>query len=414
MQAFIPLVRSCYMEIEHFVAQENMQAHSTFASSCYNHGMKVTIDAQTRTFVRFWLVPVGLLIAGLAVYSARTALIILGTALFLALALNAPVSRLAKFLPGNSRVLPTAISFIVVVVLLGAFLFLAVPPIIEQTAKFIQTVPDLINSAREQWHGLNGLIDRYHLHAQVDQATASIQHSATGWASHVGGNIVSGIGSLLGFVTATILVLVLSFLMLIEGPGLMQRLWSLYSDLDRRDLHHNIVHRMHAVVSGYVTGQLTVSGLDGFFAGLAVFILSLFFNVPSNLAIPTAAIMFILSLIPMFGATIGGVLVTGLLAFNDYRAALVYIVFFVVYQQIENNFISPTVQSKRLELSALTILASVTIGLYLFGVVGGIISIPIAGCIKVLIDSYLEKTKLERKKSERPLAKLARAVKDSD
>jgi predicted PurR-regulated permease PerM len=124
--------------------------------------------------------------------------------------------------------------------------------------------------------------------------------------------------------------------------------------------------------------------------------------------------MFILSLIPMFGATIGGILVTSLLAFNDYRAALIYIVFFVVYQQVENNFISPTVQSKRLELSALTILASVTIGLYLFGVAGGIISIPVAGCVKVLIDAYLERAKAERKKAAHPLAKLARAVKDSD
>jgi predicted PurR-regulated permease PerM len=376
--------------------------------------MKVTIEAQTRTFIRFWLVPVGLLVAGMAIYSARTALIILGTALFLALALNTPVSRLARVLPGGSRVLSTALAYVVVVALIGAFVFLAVPPIVEQTAKFIQTIPHLVDTARQQWQGLNGLIDQYHLHDQVDQATASVQNSATGWASHVGTNIVSGIGSAFGFVTATILVLVLSFLMLIEGPGLMQKVWSLYADSERRDAHHTIVHRMHAVVSGYVTGQLTVSALDGFFAGVAVFLLSLFFNLPSNLAIPTAAIMFILSLIPMFGATIGGILVTSLLAFNDYRAALIYIVFFVVYQQVENNFISPTVQSKRLELSALTILASVTIGLYLFGVAGGIISIPVAGCVKVLIDAYLERAKAERKKAAHPLAKLARAVKDSD
>lgn len=375
--------------------------------------MKVTIDSSTRTFVRFWLVPVGLLVAGMAVYSARTALVILGTALFLALALNAPVSRLAKVLPGNSRVLSTAIAYIVVVALLGAFFFLAVPPIAEQTAKFIQTIPHLLETVRLQWHGLNGLIDQYHLHDQLDQATASIQNSATGWASHVGGNILTGIGSFLSVMTATILVLVLSFLMLIEGPGLMEKLWGLYADPERRDMHRGVIHRMHAVVSGYVTGQLTVSGLDGFFAGVAVFILSLIFNVPSNLAIPTAAIMFTLSLIPMFGATIGGILVTSLLAFNDYRAAIVYIIFFVIYQQIENNFIQPTVQSKRLELSALTVLASVTIGLYLFGVAGGIISIPVAGCVKVLLDTYMEKATRERKKAQGPIAKLARSVKES-
>lgn len=375
--------------------------------------MKVTIESSTKTFVRFWLVPVGLLVAGMAIYSARTALIILGTALFLALALNAPVTRLARVMPGNSRGLSTAIAYIVVIALIGAFAFLAVPPIIEQTAKFIQTVPQLVESARTQWQGLNVLIDRYNLHSQVDQATTSVQQSASGWASSIGGNLVSGIGSLLGVVTATILVLVLSFLMLIEGPGLMRKFWGLYTDPDRRDLHHSVVHKMHAVVSGYVTGQLTVSGLGALAAGSMVFALSFFFNIPSNLAIPAAAITFILSLIPMFGATIGGVLITSLLAFNDVGAAIVYLVFFVLYQQVENNFISPTIQSKRLELSALTILAAVTIGLYLFGVAGGIISIPIAGCLKVLLDTYLDNAKLRRKKASRPLAKLTRSSKES-
>ena len=115
----------------------------------------------------------------------------------------------------------------------------------------------------------------------------------------------------------------------------------------------------------------------------------------------------------MFGATIGGILITSLLAFNDVGAAIIYVIFFVLYQQIENNFISPTIQSKRLELSALTILASVTIGLYLFGVAGGIISIPIAGCLKVLLDTYLENAKLKRQKASRPLAKLTKVVKES-
>jgi len=372
------------------------------------------IESSTRTFIRFWLVPVGLLLAGMAVYSARTALIILGTALFLALALNAPVTRLAKVLPGNSRSLSTAIAYIAVITLIGAFMFLAVPPIIEQTAKFISTVPQLVESARDQWRGLNTLIDQYNLHSQVDQATTSIQQSASGWASSFGSNVVSGIGSLFGLITATILVLVLSFLMLIEGPGLMRKVWGLYTDGELRDLHHSVVHKMHAVVSGYVTGQLTVSGLGALSAGLMVFILSFFFNIPSNLAIPAAAITFILSLIPMFGATIGGILITSLLAFNDIGAAIVYVVFFVLYQQVENNYISPTIQSKRLELSALTILASVTIGLYLFGVAGGIISIPIAGCLKVLLDTYLESAKLKRQKASRPMARLTKAVKASE
>jgi predicted PurR-regulated permease PerM len=360
--------------------------------------MKVVVDASTRTFVRFWLVPVGLLVAGMVVYSARSALIILGTSLFLALALSVPVNKLARHLPGNSRAISTAIAFLVIILLLGSFVFLAVPPIVEQTAKFIQTVPSLVGAAQHQWQGLNNLITHYHLQDQLDQATTSLQRSAGGWASSLGANIATGIGSVLSFITATILVLVLTFLMLIEGPGWMERLWGLYDDKDRLKRHRTLIQRMHAVVSGYVTGQLTVSGIGGLFAGLMVFVLSFLFNIPSNLAIPTAALTFILSLIPMFGATIGGILIALLLAFNDVGAAIVYLIYFIIYQQIENNYISPTIQSKRLELSALTILTSVTIGLYLFGIAGGIISIPVAGCVKVLVSSQLDRMQAKRTK----------------
>ncbi|HCZ28578.1 TPA: hypothetical protein DHU97_02435 [Candidatus Saccharibacteria bacterium] len=378
----------------------------------YNHGMKVNIDASTRTFIRFWLVPLGIFLAGLAIYSARTALVILGTAFFLALALNAPVSRLARYFPGNSRAASTAVAYILVVALLGAFIFLAVPPIIQQTAKFIQTVPSLVTTAQEQWHGLDRLITEYHLQSQVDQLTDSIKNSTSTWASSAGSSVVSGIGSFFSILTGTILVLVLSFLMLIEGPAWMRRIWGLYTDQKKMAFHKNVVHRMNAVVSGYVTGQLTVSGLGALAAGTMVFILSFFFNIPSNLAIPTAAITFVLSLIPMFGATIGGLLIASLLAFNDIGAAIVYVAFFVVYQQIENNYISPTIQSRRLELSALAILTSVAIGLYLFGIAGGVISIPIAGCIKVLIQTYLERNRTVADEPEHPVVKLVKKARN--
>lgn len=377
--------------------------------------MKVRIEIDTRTFVRFWLVVIGFAFAILALYEARTALIILGTALFLALALNKPVTFLARFLPGKSRVWPTAIAYILVVFILGGFIFLVVPPIVQQTVKFVETVPTLIETATTQWQGLSEVIDKYHLRPQLDNAVESIKNNTTGWAANVGQNVISGIGSVASLFTSGFLVLVLSFLMLIEAPMWLNRLWGVYNDQERMEYHRNLVHKMYQVVTGYITGQLTVSSIGALAAGLVVFILSFIFPViPANLALPTIAIAFTLSLIPMFGATIGGIIISLLLAFNDITAAIVFIVFFVVYQQIENNFISPTIQAKRLELSALAILASVTIGLYVFGLPGGIISIPIAGCIKVLVEDHLARAKKNRAKSSMPLAKLAKKFKGEE
>ncbi len=373
--------------------------------------MKVKIEIDTKTFVRFWLVVLGFVLAGLMVYSARTALIIIGIAFFLAMALNTPVGKLAKLLPGKSRVGGTAIAFLTVVTIITGFGITVVPPIIEQSARLAQTIPGVVEDISQQWSGLNDFIDNNGLRPQMDSAINSISEQASGWAANAGSTIISSVGSFAAFLTAGLLVLVLSFLMLVEGPVWIQRLWKLYSDKEKMENHKQLVDKMYNVVTGYVVGQLIVSSIGALAAGLVVFILSMVFpEIPSNLSMPTIAITFLLSLIPMFGATIGGALVTLLLAFNNLTAAVVYVIYFVIYQQIENNVISPHVQGKSLELSALTVLASVTIGIYMFGPAGGIIAIPIAGCCKVLLQDYLKRAKTKRQQGSQSVSKLVKKI----
>lgn len=368
--------------------------------------MRTKIDIDTRTFVRFWLVILGIVLAAILVMKAQTGLIILGVSLFLALALNAPVALIARKLPGKSRVGATALAYVAVIVILGLIMTLVVPSVIQQTAKVAQTIPSIVESASGQWQGFQDIVQQYNLQDQLDTAMASIQSSASAWAGNVGQNIVAGIGSVFSGIAALILVLVLTFLMLVEGPEWLKRIWRLYRDDEKMKKHRRVAHRVYGVVSGYVVGQLTVSTIGATSAGLFVFILSFIFpEVDANLAMPTAAITFVLSLIPMFGATIGGVLIALLLALNSLPAAVIYAIFFVVYQQIENNFISPHIQAKRINLSALMVLAAVTVGLYMFGVIGGIIAIPIAGSIRIFIEEFLEQRRANDE-NDAPKAKL--------
>ncbi len=376
--------------------------------------MKVRIEIETRTFVRFWLVVAGFALAVLLIFAARQALIIIGAAFFLALALNRPVNALANILPGKSRIGGTAIAYFAVVAVLSAFVAFVVPPVIEQTAKVAESVPGLVDQAQVQWKGLSEVIQHYGMQDQVDRAVESVKDNATQWAANIGINVVSSVGSLFSFLAATFLVLVLSFLMLIEGPRWLRSIWSVYNDKKRMEHHRNVAQRMYGVVTGYVTGQLAVSGIGAFFTAVMVFGLSWVFNVPHNLALPAAALAFILTLIPMFGSTIAGILISVLIAFNDVTAAIIFAVYFIVYQQIENNFISPVIQAKTVELSALAVLGSVTIGLYLFGIAGGIISIPIAGCIKVLLEDYLDRSRREHKRNEKPLRKLVEKIQNNE
>lgn len=372
--------------------------------------MKVRIEIDTKTFVRFWLVVICFGLAGLMIYSASTALALIGTAFFLALALNGPVAKLARVLPGKSRLGGTALAFVMIIVVITAVVWFVVPPLVEQSLKFAETIPALVDRAKDEWVGVNAFIEHNNLQPQVDAALASIQQQASSWAASIGTNILGSVGSLASFFVAFFLVIVLSFLMLLEGPAWMDRLWMLYRDKKKMEHHKKLLGKMYTVVTGYVTGQLTVSAIGALAAGACVFILSFVFtDIPANLAMPTILLTFILALIPMFGSTLAGTLVGLLLLFNNVTAAIVYVIFFIAYQQIENNFISPTIQSKKLELSALAVLVAVTVGIYVGGLAGGVIAIPIAGSIKVLLEDYLEqRSALDAVENSKPLKKLVR------
>ncbi len=372
--------------------------------------MKVRIEIDTKTFVRFWLVVIGFMAAGVALYSARTAFIIIGMSFFLALVLNPPVNKLASLLPGKSRIAGTALAYVAVVGFLTGFIFLVVPPIIEQTASFVQDVPDIAEEISQQYGGFDAVIERYGIRDQVDQALIAVEENAASWAGNIGRNLITGAGSLFAGLAASLVVLVLTFLMLVEGPEWMRRIWKLYRNQERMDYHRSLTTRMYNVVTGFVNGQLLVALTAGTGSGLAVFVLSLFFDIPANLSIPIAVLVAITGVIPMFGATIGGVLAAILLGFNDWTATLIFLIYFVIYQQFENNVISPAIQSKVLALSPLTVLVAVTIGIYMTGIVGGLISIPIAGCIKILLEEYIKKARKERRKGRPPLRKLTKKI----
>lgn len=367
--------------------------------------MRVKIDIDTQTFIRLGLVILGFAAAVLVVYKTRTALSVIGISIFLALALNPSVSFISRKLPGRSRVGATALAYLLVLATLTGIIFLIVPPVIEQSSKFAQTVPNLIDEAAQQRSIVEGFIDRYDLSDEVDQAIAEAKGRASSIAANLGNLLVNGAGSILNGAATLLFILVLAFLMLIEGPRWMHRIWGLYHDPSRLEEHQGLVRRMYRVVTGYVNGQMLVAFIAATSTLITVLILSALFPLPANLAIPLAAIIFITGLVPMVGATIGAIIVTLVLMLNSFVAAMIFLVYFIIYQQVENNLISPAVQSKAVELSALTVLVAIIIGINLFGIVGGLVSIPIAGCVRVLTLHYLDHTSsVRRSRKTKPSA----------
>jgi len=368
--------------------------------------MKVKIDIDTSTFVRFILVVLGFGAIILALYLTKSALVLIFISLFLALALSPSVNWIARHLPGDSehRVGATAVAYFLVISLLAGALVLIVPPVIEQSSRFASTVPGLIDQASSQRGVVEHYIDQYGLNEQVDAAIENAKGQASTLAANVGGVVVGGVGTALSGLVNLLFVIVLTFLMLVEGPSWLRRIWGLYQDPERLEWHKGLVERMYRIVTGYVNGQLLVASIASVLTLVVVLILSAIFPLPSNLAIPLAVIIFISALIPLVGATIGAILVSLILALNSVPAALIFAVYYVVYQQIENNFISPIIQSKAVELSALSILIAILIGVTLLGLLGAIIAIPVAGCIRILLNDYLEHShKVRSQKSKNPV-----------
>lgn len=379
--------------------------------------MKVKIDIDTKTFIRFWIVVIGFLLLGLVIWRAKDALILIFISLFFALALNHPVSKITQALPGSkeNRVGATAVAYFLIVALLGLFISFVVPTLVEQTSKFVDNLPSLVEGFSGQYSGLENFADKYNLTSYVEQVAVSLQDSFADLSKNIGGMVFNGVNAIARAIFSVFMVLAMAFLMLIEGPDWLRCLWQSYEDKEKMKKHRRIANRMYKSVSAYVNGQLLIALVSGVGGAITVVILSLFFaEVPSNLAIPVGVILSIIGLVPMFGATIAGIIAALIIGFNVPFAGIVFGIYFIIYQQIENNIISPMIQAKTNQLSALLVIVAITIGIYAFGILGALISIPAAACAKILFEEYISKSrpKAQPKKDLKDnwIAKLAKNI----
>src|SRR5207302_1341329 len=132
-------------------------------------------------------------------------------------------------------------------------------------------------------------------------------------------------------------------------------------------------------VAGYVLGNLMISLLA---AALSAGVL-LAMGVPYAVAL--GLLVAILDLIPLAGATLAAIVVSTVAFLHSVPAGIVVVVFFVVYQQLENHFLQPVIYGRTVQLSPLAVLISVLIGAELAGILGALAAIPVAGSIQVLL-----------------------------
>jgi len=348
---------------------------------------KVQID--TKTFVRFWLVIIGFAIAGWFLLKASFGLSIIFAALFFALAINPLVKKIANIFPNKkSRGLPIAISYVLVVGFIITFCSVVIPTVATESVKFFQNLPTIINTATEHTGFINDIGDSFGIDNLQGQISQVVTKFSSDMANNFGDILTSSINSIANFFAVVILALVLAFFMLTEGPKILDKIWGYFGNGKNARRSQHVIARLATTVSKYVTSAVTVSLINACSTAIATFIICLIFKISPGLALPFGLITGVFSLIPMFGSFIGGALVALLLGFNAMWAGIAFIIYTIIYLQIESNIISPKVQGKGMNLPALVVLSAVTVGVYTFGLAGAIISIPIAGCIRVLVEEY--------------------------
>jgi predicted PurR-regulated permease PerM len=299
----------------------------------------------------------------------------------LALALNGPVNWIAQRLPGRlrgSRAAGTGVSYLIIISLLGLFIASIVPPLVRQTSGFFQAAPGLVGDLQNEESSTGQFIRRYNLQEQVDNLSGEL----SGRLDNVGSTAVSTASRVGSSVFATLTVLVLAFMMLVEGPEWLN-LFKRLTPKEHRLHAQTLVADMYKVVRGYVNGQVLLA------ATAALLILVPLFLLDIQYPIALMVIVFVCGLIPMVGHYIGATIVSFVALFTSPIAALLILGYYVLYQQIENYIIQPAVQANSTSMSPLLVFSSVVIGVSLGGLLGGLVAIPVAGCLRVILLDYL-------------------------
>jgi len=333
------------------------------------------VAVSGRSIARIILVAAGVLAALYFLYLIRQVIGLMFIAIFLAVALGPAVDF---FHHGK---VPRAAAIIGVFLLIFLFIFLigllVVPPVVDEVDEFASDVPSYIDELRSS-STLRRYDDRYGITEQLERQAATLPRrlgDAAGALQNVTVGVFSAIFQL-------IVVLVMTFFLLLDGKRAIAFFYR-EAGPEREERVSTIAGHVYRAVGGYVTGAFSIA----FIAGVATYVMLLALGVP--FAVPLSVLMAFFVLIPLVGATIGGVIIAVVAGVDNFPTGLIaWLVFLVVYQQIENNVLQPFVYRRTLALHPLLVIVAVLVGASLLGILGALLALPAAATLQILVKDY--------------------------
>jgi predicted PurR-regulated permease PerM len=332
-----------------------------------------------RAIARIVLVVVGVVLSLYLLYLLRKPLTWIFIAGFLAVALAGPINGLVR----HTRRRGLSIALVYVGLILIPILILAVliPPIVTEANNLVTKLPDY---ARQVTDFVQGNAQLHRLQTDYD-ITGKLEQEAAKLPGRIGdaAGVLSSIGlGLVNSVFAGVTILVLSLFMVGSGRQWLDA-WTNRYDPARAAWMRRLFDRIGVAVGNYVAGALAQATV----AGVTSWIVLMILGVPY--ALPLAVIVFLLDLVPLVGATLGAIIVGVVTVFADFPVdTIVWSIWAVIYQQIENNVIQPRIQARAVQVHPFVVLTSVLFGSTLFGVLGALLAIPVAAAIQITIREY--------------------------
>lgn len=292
---------------------------------------------------------------------------------FFAIVLAPLVARVQPRVGGRRGVAVSIVVFSTLIVVVG-LVALFIMPVRTQLIAIITDLPGTVKQAADGRGPVGRLVGQLNLDGYVQDNESELQAAAnrlSGSGLTIAREVLNG---LLAFVTITLI----TFFFLSQSAAVGNTLLSLVP-FRRREPAKRIATDAAAAISGYMIGNLLVSAI----AGAATFVFLFVLGVPN--AIVIALWVAFADLLPFVGATLGAIV--GVLAafLHDPTAGYVSIVFFIVYQQVENGVIYPNIMSRKVKINPLAVLLGVLIGVQLFGILGAVLAVPFSGAAQVVV-----------------------------
>ena len=286
------------------------------------------------------------------------------------------------------RGLATAIVFITVFALIGGMLYSFIRPVVDQVSEFVDDLPEIVEDAEQGRGWLGEQLQRYDLDTWVEENRDRLQDSL----SSAGKPALDIARSIFNTIFALVTILVITALMLMRGPQITAGTLKLVAPRQRERVRVVAADAAKAV-SGYMLGNFLISLI----AGTSTYVVLKLLGVPY--AEVLALWVAFADLIPMVGATLGAIPTVGMAFLHSTFAGVVALIFYVVYQQFENHVLQVTIMSRTVDVNPLTVLISVLVGVELFGFLGALLAIPIAGVLQVVVRNIYDE-RLGRWKDE--------------